>query len=307
MDSQNAVLDLLWSLWGELGVSSVIRNHERVVIDPEPLLVVTPWLARADPRLAGEALRWCTQNADRISTTRLQGLIKRSPPHVRQAFSEMAAALKPLGIRWPTDGLKPWPLPSQPKKRPVTPQRPSMLRFRLRAMCGVSTRADVIAELMSSPEIRAYSATELDYLGYSKVSIYQSLVELADAGLVRQFQVKNTQRFRLVESQRWLDLVHGSDLRWMDWNVVFHVALLADELEDLSEVPLSIRDIEAAGVIASLTAWTDMLGLPQPAAGLGDRWARARAWCATFLATAASGPEDSVPPDPSRPLLLHER
>lgn len=34
--------DLAWSLWTELGVSGVVRNHAFVALDLEPILAVTP-------------------------------------------------------------------------------------------------------------------------------------------------------------------------------------------------------------------------------------------------------------------------
>ncbi len=55
---QRHAADLAWSLWTELGVPGVIRRHASLVVDPEPLLVATPELARTDQRLQDEVLRW---------------------------------------------------------------------------------------------------------------------------------------------------------------------------------------------------------------------------------------------------------
>jgi hypothetical protein len=70
--------DLAWSLWGELGVPSVVRNHTQVVVDPEPLVLAAPFIAQHDARLRDEIRRWCAAHADRISTSRLKGLARRA-------------------------------------------------------------------------------------------------------------------------------------------------------------------------------------------------------------------------------------
>src|SRR5438128_8988025 len=53
------ILDLVWSLWAELGVSSWIRRHQQWAIDPEPLILFTVQIGDADRRLRDEALDWC--------------------------------------------------------------------------------------------------------------------------------------------------------------------------------------------------------------------------------------------------------
>lgn len=54
----DAVSGLLWSAWTELGVRGVERRHERVAVDPEPLIVFTPALAgrRPAPHRTGKRL-----------------------------------------------------------------------------------------------------------------------------------------------------------------------------------------------------------------------------------------------------------
>ncbi len=45
---------LTWSLWGALGVPSVVRNHTHLVVDPEPLFLASPLIAQHDTRLREE-------------------------------------------------------------------------------------------------------------------------------------------------------------------------------------------------------------------------------------------------------------
>lgn len=50
-----SALDLAWSLWAELGVSSWTRRHQDWSIEVEPLMAYTAVIAPHDPRLAREA------------------------------------------------------------------------------------------------------------------------------------------------------------------------------------------------------------------------------------------------------------
>jgi hypothetical protein len=67
----DAILDLLWSAWTELGVPGVERTHQRFAIDPDPLIVFTPALAKDDPRLVEQAAAWCGRHGAVVSKTRL--------------------------------------------------------------------------------------------------------------------------------------------------------------------------------------------------------------------------------------------
>src|SRR5688572_16830713 len=87
---REAVLDLLWSAWAELGVPGPQRTHRRSVSDPEPLIVFTPALALDDPRLLEQAAAWCERYGDFVSKTRLDGLARAAPPEVGSAFIAFA-------------------------------------------------------------------------------------------------------------------------------------------------------------------------------------------------------------------------
>ena len=66
---KDAIGEILWSAWTELGVPGVERRHRRVVADPEPLIVFTPALAANDPRLIEQAAAWCERHGDVVSKT----------------------------------------------------------------------------------------------------------------------------------------------------------------------------------------------------------------------------------------------
>ena len=195
------VTDLGWSVWGELGVPSVVRNHADVAIDPEPLIVFSRTLFSSDARLQEQISRWCSAHADRVSASRLQGIQKAVVPDVAKDFDELAEELRAHGVLWAgrpsatrrTTTAKPIELPTT---------RPALVRLRLRALCGVGARADVLAELLAH-QGRWLVASDIDHLGYAKRSIARILAELADAGLAKARAERNTIAYELARPERW--------------------------------------------------------------------------------------------------------
>ena len=69
------LLDLLWSLWEELGVSGVVpRRHGDVFIDPEPLILFTALHGDLDPRLRDESIDWAITYGNYVSKARIKRL-----------------------------------------------------------------------------------------------------------------------------------------------------------------------------------------------------------------------------------------
>src|SRR5438105_10743511 len=87
------VLDLAWSLWAELGVSSWTRRHQQWAIDPEPLILFTAYVSESDRRLRDEAVDWCIRYGSYVSATRLRNLLKAAPPNQQLAFEMFAATV----------------------------------------------------------------------------------------------------------------------------------------------------------------------------------------------------------------------
>ena len=79
---------LAWSLWTELGVRGVVRNHSDCAIDPEPLILFTSRLRNSDPRLRDESIDWCIRNLRFLSVARIRNLLKEVNQPSRDAFSE---------------------------------------------------------------------------------------------------------------------------------------------------------------------------------------------------------------------------
>ncbi|MDP2345619.1 MAG: hypothetical protein Q8O67_32040 [Deltaproteobacteria bacterium] len=277
-------VDLGWSLWSEIGVPGVIRHHVHVAIDPEPLIVFSPWLFRDDARLQGEVVRWCVAHADRISASRLHGLLKTASPEVSSAFTTMATTLRAHGVLWTTDKTAAKKTtPTKPLALPTT--RPALVRLRLRALAGVGARADVLAELLGR-EGRWLIASELQHLGYSKRNVARVLAELADADVVASRADRNAVAFKLQSPTLLAQLLEGQQLAWPSWAAVF---ALVDEVQQLrtqdgkSEV---VRRVAAAKAAASFEVASTMLELERP---MAPSWPAVVAWAEAQLAALADG------------------
>jgi hypothetical protein len=250
--------DLAWSLWGELGVPSVVRNHTRVVIDPEPLIVASPLLAQTDARLRDEIQRWCASHADRISTSRLKGLAKRAQPDVRAAFDSLAATLATNGsARWPhPPDAETWPFHPAPKPRTLHLDRPSLLALRARAMVGVGARADVLCTMLGRTD-RWTRASDLDHLGYSKRNVARVLGDLAEVGALQQRAERNTLTFRFASREPWEHLLQLEGLTWVRWDLVFDLSFALLRLVSHASKPIAVQRVEATKARAEL----DTLGV----------------------------------------------
>ena len=104
-DLRGAVVDLAWSLLTELGVPGLVRRHQAVAIDPEPVVLVASLLVEDDPRLRDQLLSWLLQHGSLLSVSRLGGLLKTGGPTRQARFSEVAQTVRARGgPRLPTPG-----------------------------------------------------------------------------------------------------------------------------------------------------------------------------------------------------------
>ncbi len=259
--------DLAWSLWGELGVPSVLRDHTHVVVDPEPLIIASPYIAQHDARLRDEIWRWCAAHAARISTSRLKGLARRAHPEVREAFEALAATLATATpIRWPhPPDAVPWPRRPEPRPRTLHLDRPSLLALRARAMVGVGARADVLTTLLGRTD-RWTRASELEHLGYSKRNVARVLGDLAEGGLLQQRGERNSLTFRIAERAPWAHLLRSDDLAWMRWDIAFELVFALFRLEALATKPTAVQRVEGTKARIALVTLVSGLDLPAPPA-----------------------------------------
>ena len=282
------VVDFGWSLWSELGIPGVVRHHAHTAIDPEPLIVFSPWLFRDDARLQDEVVRWCVAHADRISASRLHGLLKAVSPDVSSAFHELTTTLQAHGVPWTKTAAKTTeatPPTTKPLALPTT--RPALIRLRLRALAGVGARADVIAELLGHHG-RWLIASDLHHLGYSKRNLARVLGELADAGIVDSRADKNAVGFKLATPLLG-QLLHGQRLAWPPWAALLAFVEDAQRMRDDQGKSEVVRRVAAPKAAARFEVACAALDLKRPVASAADPWSAVVVWAEEQLSAIVDG------------------
>src|ERR1700674_5868219 len=166
-------LDLAWSLWAELGVDGAARRHDWQAIDLEPLIIFTAQLGGADSRLRASTIDWCITNSRFASAFRLRHLAERASAATQAAFGRYSATVRAHAkAPWPGEGD---PLTLFHPERIGSPdlRRPSLVQLRLRALVGVSARAEVLKLMLADPERPRPASTLAEDAAYGKGSIVQ--------------------------------------------------------------------------------------------------------------------------------------
>jgi hypothetical protein len=268
ISTSDAVLDLLWSAWTELGIPGTQRTHQGVAVDPDPLIVFTPALAVNDPRLLEQAGAWCERHGERVSKTRLDGLVRGAPDDVGSAFTTFAERLGGACADW---------RPSERRSRRIVPERttppplerPALARLRMRALAGTGARADVLCELLGSQ--RSWiSATDLERLGYTRRSIARVLADLEAAHLTSEKPGKGAAAFRLRDPRELAILIAAKDLMWPDWAAVLTLAWRLVQLERSTQSGSALAMVKARDAWDELRRLSLATGLREPPAATGD-------------------------------------
>lgn len=293
--SNEALLESLrtlgWSLFTELGVPGVVRHHQQVVLDPEPIIVAAPSLFELDPRLRDQAYGWCATHASRISVTRLQGLARALPEHARVAFQGLASTLRTHEkVSWPGGAQPPWVRAPEIKTRGLPLERPALLRFRVRGLCGVGARADVVSELIARPNDWTRSSDLADE-GYSKRAIAGILADLAQAGIAKQVAEGNALAFRLAAPDQLRELVAARDIAYPSWRHIMAMVLLFLDLAKLQDSSEAVRRVEANKRREALRILTDRMWMDAPPVTRGnpEAWEVLMTWATEVTQALASG------------------
>ena len=289
---EKAVTDLFWSLWSEMGVSGVVRRHGGAVIDPEPLIVTSPAVFALDPRLRDQVYGWCVANAGWLSMSRVQSLSEALDERAEVAFAGLSATLKAHAqVRWPIrQNVGPWKRVPEvsPLRLPI--ERPALLRFRLRALCGVGARADVLTALLAEHDtwLRASGLAED---GYSKRNVARILSELTAAGIARSQRERNVLTFKLVDPETLLRIVQGANLSFPSWNPIFGLVLEGLSLSAIESKAEAARRVEAHSTRERLSELAIRLSMepPPPTRGAKDAWGTTIAWITEVLEALANG------------------
>ncbi len=216
-------LDLAWSLWAELGVDGVVRRHDWQAIDLEPLIIFTSRLGDRDHRLRASTIDWCITNSRFASAFRLRNLADQASPSTRAAFGRYAATVRAHAkAPWPGHGD---PLTLFHPERIGSPdlRRPSLVQLRLRALVGVSARAEVLKLMLADPQRPQAASTLAEDAAYGKGSVAQALEMLTMAGIVQVQPDANRLLYRLSrpgelsQALLWLPAV------FPDWSPILRI------------------------------------------------------------------------------------
>ncbi len=295
------VLALLWGQWDAVGAAGTVVPSDTTVLDPEAMILLTAGVGRFDPRLFDEALEWMALHERLVNIQRLQTLLDQesfSGARVLPAMAECLASSRtaakwnrlakrkpvsrqPEALFMTRDG-RPLPVAREPDKTflragllrdPVTPRRMTRtfdprprgnLLLRLRALFGVTSRAEIVAYLATNPG--AGTPEIARQTGYLRRTVHNALVEMSQSGFVLAASRGGEKRYRL-DTKAWQAIVDDAP-PWRNWGALFgafdHIWQKVrdprlDDAEPLvlaSELNLTVRDVvarlERAGIDADV-------------------------------------------------------
>jgi hypothetical protein len=93
-DILNAILELLWKQWTQLGVAGQISTKNPFVLDPEALLIFSAHFARYDQRLYDLVINWLQCNGESINLPRLKAILKLSVDADPKSLGFISASVK---------------------------------------------------------------------------------------------------------------------------------------------------------------------------------------------------------------------
>lgn len=257
----DAVLDLLWRQWTQLGIAGQMAAGNRsYVLDPEALLVFSSWFCRYDQRLYDLVIDWLRSNGDFISIPRLRAIMGQA--HGGDGAS-LGLMISCIGAgkerRWvkladdllPKQTVLPEPLFSGMDGRPVDFHRtndpvagqygfirnlyvPSgkavafsseceaAFLLQLRGAFGLSARAETILALLAQETGKIQDIADISCFSWK--SIQDVLAELTASGLVATRDGEKRGRYYFLTSpQKILALFGKRAVIFPDWPRIFNV------------------------------------------------------------------------------------
>jgi hypothetical protein len=260
------LLDLAWSLWTELGVAGIKRNHQKCLITLEELIVLTVTLSETDPRLRDESLDWCSQYHHFISMSRLRSVIKNFGNSLNKSFSNYSVTLNSLSrAAWPIfQDAQPFKVVLKSKSCLRSLESPALLNLRARSLFGTGARADLVTFFLTHGKTD-FSASDVVKTGYSKRSISEILEEFCLSGVFNKFFMRNQQRYRLMKREQLLGILGPIPEYAPSWGTIFEVLLpLRDCLNRKGNISESTRIVEIRNLLIASQNKLEVLGLTPP-------------------------------------------
>lgn len=251
----DGVVDLLWRQWSALGVSSHADADARVILDLDALVVFSSWAARYDERLYDLILSWLIVNGDAVNLQRLKALAKKSEYTDAASLRYIAGTVAHCGSRkWAaladaSSRHDPEPLflsadgadesfcprydelalrygfvriPFESRNLVIKPDAtaPATTILRLRGLCGISARADVLAALIKGEPMT--TAELAAFCGYTWKSINEALQELCASGLLLELRFSpRSCAYKLKDARQFADMLSAKDCADVNWFALF--------------------------------------------------------------------------------------
>lgn len=284
---------IAWRQWAAFGVPGWEEQEPSVEIDPEGLLLLTAALPEPAARLRGEAIGWCVRYGWLISKVRLKNAASRLATPAKGAFLDLAEQVAAEGgPRWTSDPS------SSAAVRRTTPGRvrlehlssPSRLALRLRAVLGVSARAEVVRLLVRQPEAWLTISELAPGVGSGRRNTADAAEALALGGLLRRRLEKNAWRYT-ADMKRLAPIVEPLPDDRRDWAAAAQVLLEVRALLTGTPAPVDVLAVEARALIQRLEPDLHRAGLepPDPLPRGSGYWASFGDWL-TATTSALAGP-----------------
>jgi hypothetical protein len=227
-----------------------------------------------------------------VSVTRLKNLLRDEPEAIRAAFVTYAAIVNSHSrLAWPSSATAGKYVPTgRSSLDSFTP--PALIGLRLRALFGVSARADIVRVVLAQPDVEISASDLVPDVNHTKRNINKELDSLRLGGLLQIVLVRNEHRYRLHGASRLLQFIgelpevfpRWTPIARLVWNILETMPLI----ERMDE---PARMVEARRLFRQLEPYVEAAGLSKPNSQiLGDEaWSNLVCWVEDVTAKLAMG------------------
>jgi len=213
-------LELVKSLWAELGVGGSQCRHDWQAIDLEALIIFTASLARSDDAFVTRTIRWCALNSSWMSIDRLRNLSPRFCPSTRHSLDVFLSATDVAARSKKPDEGSGHAVQVASGEWPDL-KRPALIQLRLRALVGAGARAEVLKLMLADPEEPISAAELARNAAFGTRGCAEALDALGAAGVLKVEPAGDVFVYRLARPSDLAMAVNGVPVAFPDWIAVF--------------------------------------------------------------------------------------